>query len=823
MATEAHAVFGDLLRHARRDAGLTQEELAERAGLSTRAISDLERGINRSPRRDTLEMLAEALELPPAERALWEHARQRLAVRAMTAAIPDAQPANVHLPTPLTNFIGREREIADVVEWLRRPDTRMLTLIGTGGVGKTRLSLAVAREVANDYPDGIWFVNLAPLNDPSFVLPEIATTLDISLSGQQPVLSALTAALMDKRVLLLLDNVEHVVQAALELPALVHACPRLNILATSRVPLHVQGEREYPLSPLELPDLDDISDLGQLGRTEAVALFIQRAQAISSVFSLTDHNGHAVAEICHRLDGIPLAIELAAARTRIIPPQTMRQRLEQRLSLLTGGPRDLPLRQQTLRDTIAWSYDLLTPDEQRLFRQLSVFRGGWTLEAAGAVTGESGNTLDNIERLVEHSLVRAYEEPDGEPRYSMLETIREFGLERLADEHEEERAYRLHGQYFLQLAESAMPTWRSRAEAEWAVRLEIELDNLRVALSWFMEHDVESVYRLSGALWRFFTLYGHHSEGLYWLETALGQAQPVPPAVRARVLEGIGIFAYMMSDYPVARARCEETLAIWETLGDLKGQAWMLHGLGRVAYETGDYPAAELTYNRSLAIYRELGDLAGIADMLNVLGVIASGVYGEYDRARSLYEESLELRREVGDSFGIQQSLGNLGENAIETGDYLRARSLIEESLAWGRKHHLTNSAAMELRHLGMLALRQGDDKRALPLLAESIQLFQHEGSTAFVVKDLMLIAELTTHQRQPSRAACIGGSIEAISAQIRLHIPPQDQIAHERVLVQARCQADPEEWLVAWARGRAISLDEAVEFALSDHSSDSH
>ncbi|CAN5636795.1 hypothetical protein BH24CHL1_BH24CHL1_12420 [soil metagenome] len=478
-----------------------------------------------------------------------------------------------------------------------------------------------------------------------------------------------------------------------------------------------------------------------------------------------------------------------------------------------------PLRQQTLRNAISWSYDLLTPDEQQLFQRLSVFRGGWTLEAADAVTGDSaGAVLDWLERLAEHSLVRVREQPDGEVRYSMLETIREYGLERLSQDGLEEQTHVRHGRYFLGLAESSVSEWRSHADEQWSAQLRTELDNLRVALNWFMEHDGEAFSRLSGALWRFYGLYGSVNEGRDWLEMALRQPQPVHPEVRARVLEGIGTLAYIRSDYVSAQTACDEALAIWQSLGEKSGIALTLHLLGRLAFETGDYPQAERYYTQSLDIYRQLADSSGIADMLNVLGVIASDVAGEYDRAQALFEESLELRRKVGDLFGISQSLTNLGDIALETGDYLRARSLFEESQALGQRHSLTSNVGAELLSLGLLALRQGEDTQAMMLLGRSIRTLQEEGDPKWVARCLIPLAELAARRQQPTRTAHIGGAIEALANRAGYRLPPQEQIAYDRVITAARAQVDAGEWAAAWDRGQAMSLDEAVDYALSAH-----
>lgn len=817
MRTEPPADFGDLLRQARRSAGLTQEELAGRAGISSRAVSDLERGVNRAPRRDTLDLLAQALDLSPADRTRWERTRKRLATRSRVTAessTPGALKPGLHVPVPLTTFVGRAGEVAEVVNLLRQPDVRLLTLTGSGGVGKTRLALAAASAVTGDYPEGVWFINLSPLNDSDLVLPTIASTLNIRVPADQPILNTLTAALRSQRTLLLLDNLEHVVQARQDIAALVQGCPLLTVLTTSRVPLRLQAEQEYLVPPLDIPDAADRPEVERLLGFEAVTLFVQRAQSIQPGFRLTDSNAPAVAEICRRLDGIPLAIELAAARVRLLSPEAMSRRLESQLSLLTGGPQDLPLRQQTVRATVAWSYDLLRPEDRQLLRQLSVFRGGWTLAAAEAVAG-SADILDGLARLVEHSLVRVHEQPDGEPRYSMLETIREFGLEQVSA-HQEEDVFNRHCRYFLELAEAAIPVWRTPAEAQVLAQHQAELDNLRAALTWSIDHDVELFCQLSGALWRFYVLHGSAPEGREWLEKARARLQHVSPAVRARILEGTATHAYLTSDFDAARVNIEEALSIWQSVGNRAGEAWALHLLGRVAYETGDYPLAESYYGRAGAIYQQLDDPVGIADMLNVLGVIASGVHGDLDRARSLYEESLRLRRAAGDVFGIQQSLSNLGETAMRAGDFPRARALFEASMALGNQHQLRGTSALELRHLGMLALGEGDEEQAAIQLSKSIHLLQQERSTVWIVKCLLPLAELAGRRGNHAQVATIAGATDVIVAQANILIATQDQLAFERVIEGSRCQLEPVAWATAWERGRVMSLDEVIEFAVA-------
>jgi predicted ATPase/tetratricopeptide (TPR) repeat protein/DNA-binding XRE family transcriptional regulator len=818
MATDRSMDFGYLLRTARRSAGLTQEMLAESAGISTRAISDLERGINRAPRRDTLDMLAEALELTGEERSQWERARRLQARRTGDSTrIPASGQAGVHLPAPLTSFVGRENEIERVVDLLQQPDIRLLTVTGPGGVGKTRLSLAVARQLADAYPDGVWFVDLAPLNDPALVLPTLAATLGIKLSANQPALDAISESLESARALLIIDNVEHVLDAALQIRDLIRACPKLTVLATSRAPLQVQGEREYPLEPLGLPGRDEDPDLDELLQSESIALFMDRARAVRPDFTLNMSNAAIISAICHQLEGVPLAIELAAAHVRILSPQAMVRRLEHRLPLLAGGRPDLPLRQQTLRNAIAWSYDLLPPESQRLFQLLAVFRGGWTLEAAEAVFGD-GDVFSPLERLVEHSLVRVREQPNGEPRYSMLETIREYGLERLADNQLDDLAHSRHGWYFLEFSEHAIPSWRRHTATDPYGQMRIDQDNLRAALSWFMQRDTEAACRLSGALWRFFALHGDVTEGRRWLEMALDRSEGLSPAIRARIFEGITMMAYMMVDHEAARINDSEALRLWNEAGDRSGIALTLHGYARLAYESGDFKLAEEYCSEMLALYRELGDPVGIADAINVAGIIAMHS-GDVVLGRQRYEESLLLRRQAGDWFGLSQSLRNLGQLAMSAGEYDRARSLFEESLALAREYHLGGVESDQLLQLGLLAFRQGDPEHARDLATESIRLSQNERRPFWILQCLMLIARIDAHGGALMRVATIGGAIESIAA--RGNLPTrsigQTDPDYDRTIAEARSRVSAIDWEAAWSQGTILSLADAVEFAIQD------
>ena len=482
----------------------------------------------------------------------------------------DTYPNN--LPAQPTPFIGREQEVAAVEHLFCREEVRLLTLTGPGGVGKTRMALQVAAELREVFPDGVYFVNLAPIRDPRFVVPTIAQALDLKEIAEQPLLDLLKAFLQGQQLLLLLDNFEQVVSAAIEVAELLAACPQLKVLVTSRMVLHVQAEQEFAVPPLSVPDPRHLPDVVALSQYEALALFIQRAQSVKPEFQLSNANAQAIVEICQHLDGLPLAIELAAARIKLLHPQALLVRLSQRLSVLTSGAQDVPERQQTLRNTIAWSYNLLDAQEQRLFRRLSVFVDGCTLEAIEAVCmtlgDETGSVLDAVASLIDKSLLQQTEQEGEEPRFVMLETIREYGLEVLAASGEMEAVRQAHSAYFLRLAETAEPALEGPHPANWFGWLEREHDNLRAAMHWFLERDEGAMaLRLGCALWWFWNSRGPASEGRAFLEQALTSSERVAEDVRAKALYVVGNFAARMGDFDQAKAFCKESLALFQETG----------------------------------------------------------------------------------------------------------------------------------------------------------------------------------------------------------------------------------------------------------------
>ncbi len=617
--------FAEALKRHRAHARLTQEELAERAGISARAVSDLERGLYRAPRAATLALLIDALELSPPERTAFEEiARGDGESGGRTTPHPTV--ANL-LPAP-TSFIGREREVGAVCERLLRPDVRLLTLAGPGGAGKTRLATEVVAAVADRFADGARVVALAPVTDPTLVTSAIARVIGVGESAGQPLEEILEDHLRDKELLLVLDNFEQVTPAATLLVRLLAACSRLTLLVTSRVVLHLSAEHSYEVPPLTLPPAEPWLEQSQIEGYEAVRLFVERAQAAQSDFVLTQEDAPAVAEICRRLDGLPLAIELAATRVRLLPPRAMLARLGHGLALLSGGAIDLPPRQRTLRATLDWSYDLLDEAERRVLRHLAVFADGFDLDAAQAInrSEEVPDVLDGIASLIDQSLVRAGTPSGSEPRYVLLETVREYAQEKLVESGEAEALRERHAEYYLALAETADVMFRSEQQGEWLDRLEAEHDNMRAALAWTIDRAesgtpgrADLAARLAGALGAFWLRRSYHSEGRGWLGRALALPEASPSA-RARALERLGLLSSTQGEYGRAIPPLEKSLEILRAIGDPLRIAWALCGLGGVVLDFGDHERARALCSEALELFRSTDERVGMAEALHRLG-----------------------------------------------------------------------------------------------------------------------------------------------------------------------------------------------------------
>jgi predicted ATPase/class 3 adenylate cyclase len=722
-----------------------------------------------------------------------------------------------NLPTQPTALLGREQEVAAVVTLLRRSDVRLITLTGPGGVGKTRLSLQVAADLVDDFSQGVYFVDLAPIREPAVVIGQIAITLGVKEIGGQPLLATLKEYLCAKRILLLLDNFEQVLDAAPVVAELLAAAPQLKVLATSREILHLRGEKEVIVLPLALPNTSQLPPLDQLSQYAAVALFIERALDARSDFMVTNANAPAVAEICTRLDGLPLAIELAAARVKLFWPEALLARLSSRLALLIGGPRDLPARQQTLRTAIAWSYDLLNPTEQMLFRWLGVFVGGCSLEAVEAVCSDDDLGIDvlaGLTSLLDQSLLRKGEVGKNEPRFSMLETIREYALEQLQASGETTTLQQRHAAYYLALAETGAHQFRGAARWRRLARLEAEHDNLRTALEWSLGGgDVEMGVQLAVALGELWQFRGGLSEAHSWLASALAQSS-AGQASRAKALHQAGSLAYAACKYPEAHSLFEESLILFRDLGRTQDVVDVLTSLAGLALDRGDHTRAAELFEESLALSRDIGDQGRTAWTLAGLGQLAHA-QSSYPRAQALYDEALELFRKLDDTHGIGITLWALGNLARSQADDARAAACYDECLALAQEAGDKPGIASIRHNQSYLALHQGDHARAEALLMESLALSRETGSKHQIAWALAGLGGVAVAQGQPECAARLLGAAEEWFASVGHVLGTTERSEHDRYIAAARGQLDDVSFATAWAAGRAMTMEQAIAYAL--------
>ncbi len=780
---EQKPTFGALLRRLRRDAGLTQEELASRAGLTPNAVSALERGERRRPYPHTVRALADALGSSEDERAAFLASVPKRGATGPEATYPARGTPAPALPTPPTPLVGREREVREVSELLLGGNgTRLLTLTGIGGVGKTRLALEAARaSLAGDgFPDGASFVPLAPLGDPALALPAVARSLGLrEAEGRSPA-EALRAYLGERRTLLVLDNFEHLLGAAAGVAALIEACPGLRVLATSRAPLRVRGEQEYPVRPLALTPSTNSPSEEEVLKTPSGRLFAERARAASPAFSLTPENAPAVAAICWRLAGLPLALELAAAKVRFLEPAVLLDRLDQ--ALTTAWARDLPERQRTMRAALDWSHELLSGPERTLLRRLSVFAGGFALEAAEAVGRGEGpeempDLLDPLGALVEQSLVAARPPQDGrEARYGMLEPVRQYAREKLEESGEDERVGERHAGYYVALAERARTGLHEPAQAGWLDELAREHDNVGAAMAWLLERGrVKEAARIGWGIREFWFRRGYMGEGLHWMKQVLDEGEALPAMLRARALYVEAILSFLRGEPERAGVASAESVAAARAAGDRETLAYALGMRGLAAVGQGDLGVAEVVLPEALGIFRELGDPHSVASGLFPLANLALA-RGDHDGAERLLKEGETLSREAG-NWAILADF--LGTHAIS-------------------------------------ARLQGDDARTAELLRESVEVGGTLGDAWHVAFCATGLAGVAAREGLPERAARLFGVAEALIEKTGAGISWSVlRNLNNRDLAVTREALDPETFEEARERGRAMTFEQAVAYAL--------
>lgn len=837
ISLESFTTFGAFLKYLRVRAHLNQTDLAIAVGYSTGQLSRLEHN-QRLPDLTVVVALfvpALGLENEPllvarlvelAALARGETLNGHTLSISRTTRLEEISHEHAHsnpsrwpdLPMPTTPLVGRERDIAAVYQQLLRPNVRLLTLVGPPGVGKTRLSMHVALRLYPDFADGIHFIALAALTDAALLLPTIAQALELPVTGERSLLTRLKTLLYPRRMLLILDNFEHILAAAPMLTALLAAAPGLKLLLTSRAVVHVSGEHEYTLLPLDLPYLAQLPPLDQLAQNPAVQLFVARAQAVNPHFALTQASALPVAALCVHLDGLPLALELAAARIKFMPPQALLTRLVHRFQILTTGARDRPARQQTLQRAIDWSHDLLDPNEQILFARLAIFVDGCTEEAARSVCGLPEPAMfEGLASLVDKSLLQTLA-VDDEPRFRMLETIRAYAYNQLLARNEHQEMQQRHAAHVLAWAEALGPGLTGPQQGMLFTRLEQEHGNIRAALQWAQQQgELMLGLRIATAIWRFWFLRGYLSEGRRWLEIMLGPSgRAVPTALQAKALNAVGILAVEQGDYAEAATYSEQSLQLYRADDDHAGSAAALTLLGSVALRRGDYPTAASWFTQCLVLRQALRDPIGIAAALNNLGLIARE-QGEYAQATTLYQQSLAIKRELGATRGIALALNNLGDVAFDQGAYADAEALFQESLHLFEQLGEKWGIALLQTNLGNVRQAQGASGQAHAHYLQSLVLYRDMGTTPDVSECLEGLAAGAMARQQVQHAARMYGAAAALRESIGAALPPARRAAYDQQLAHGQTQLDATSWTTAWNAGRAMTLAQAIAEALED------
>ncbi|HUY77851.1 MAG TPA: tetratricopeptide repeat protein [Ktedonobacterales bacterium] len=834
MTTSRMTDLGALLKRLRAAARLTQEELAERAQMSVRAVGDLERGVRRAPHNDTIELLITALGPSADDAALLRMvARHARWPQLTTPATPTAQATAGRIHAPLSPLIGREREEAAIIHLLARTDTRLLTLTGPAGIGKTRLAQQAITVARANFAGGAIFIGLAALPDHTFVLAAIARALGIGLNSALPLSEQLGAALANQELLLVLDNFEHVTPAAPAIADILTTCPGVKALVTSRAALHLHGEQEFAVPPLDTPDLAHLPPLDDLAGYSAVALFVRRAQAVRSSFALTPALAPTVAAITVRLDGLPLAIELAAARIKLLTPHALLTRLEASMSLLSAGAVDLPERQRTMRTAIAWSHELLPEPERRLFRRLAVFDGGWTLEATEAICADTPadaeRALDHLAALVDKSLVVVGNGAENEPRFRLLRLIKDFALERLVEADEETMMRRRHADYYGAFAAFARKKLLSAEQAAWYNSIEQEHANLRAALRWAMaQGDVAVGLRTATNLWPFWQARGYSTEGRDWLHRLLAQHRATVSepgsesdiALWAGALSAAGNLAWNQSDYTTSSRLLDECLRLYRQLGDTAGIAFNLNTLGLIADERGQRDEAVRLFEEAAPLFEAASDTIHVAMVYDNLATVAMRRQ-DYSRAITLYERALALQRELGVRQEIANTLANLGYTMYASGALTRAAQLLTESLSLFDESGDMIGKAYALDNLSEVLLAQGatgDAPEASPAAAPAAANLQRQafvvarelGAPRLTCMILDSATQLAIALRLPAQAARLMALATTLRDRLQAVRPEGERIRYEAELALLQATLGLDLFTPAWEQGRAMTLDDA-------------